>query len=93
MPPRYQVFLLGTFSIVADGRPLRTLNAAQLQALLAFLLLHPGIPQNRGHLAALFWPDLPTVTARANLRKILYKLMTRLPGTERCLEMDSETMV
>ncbi len=47
-------------------------------ALLAYLILHAGIPQARSHLAAVFWPDSNEAQARTNLRRELHNLRTML---------------
>jgi DNA-binding SARP family transcriptional activator len=47
-------------------------------ALLAYLILHSGIPQGRGHLAATFWPDSNEAQARTNLRRELHNLRIML---------------
>ena len=50
-------------------------------ALLAFLVTHPGIPQARARLAALFWPDSPDGQALTNLRRELHSLRRSVSDT------------
>ena len=49
-------------------------------ALLAYLILHAGVPQGRGHLSAIFWPDSNEAQARTNLRRELHNLRILLAG-------------
>ncbi|WP_322761134.1 ATP-binding protein [Frankia sp. Cr2] len=43
-------------------------------ALLAYLVLHAEVSQNRQHLAGVFWPDSNEAQARTNLRRELHNL-------------------
>ena len=49
--------LLGEFRALHSDRPVTALAAPPLQALLARLVLHPGVQHPRAQLAYLFWPD------------------------------------
>jgi DNA-binding SARP family transcriptional activator len=49
-------------------------------ALLAYLILHAGVPQSRAHLAGVFWPDSTEAQARTNLRRELHNLRLLLDG-------------
>jgi DNA-binding SARP family transcriptional activator len=77
--------LLGDFYLELDGEPLRTVNTARLQAVLAYLLLHRHAPQPRQHMAFQFWPDSPEGQALNNLRKALHELRNALPQGCRCV--------
>lgn len=90
--PFIELQLLGGFSLWVEGQRNRTVNAPRLQALLAFLALHQGVPQNRNYVAAQLWPDVEDSTARANLRKFLYKLKQAFPESEHFLETDASSI-
>jgi DNA-binding SARP family transcriptional activator len=51
---------------------LTTLNTTRLRSLLTYLVLHRDVPQQREHLAFLFWPDATEALARNNLRQVLH---------------------
>ena len=80
--------LLGDFALTtaqADSVDNCGVNTARLQALLAYLLLHRAAPQQRQHLAFLFWPDTGEAQALTNLRNLLHKLRQVLPTPARFL--------
>ncbi len=54
MLPTFHLRLLGRFEARLGERPLATLQAPQLQSLVARLALHPGVPQPRQQLAYLY---------------------------------------
>jgi DNA-binding SARP family transcriptional activator len=56
MMPTFHLRLLGDFSLIYGDRQVTSLNTTRLQSLLAFLVLHRDVPQQRQHLAFLFWP-------------------------------------
>jgi DNA-binding SARP family transcriptional activator len=87
-----QISLLGRFHLVYDGTPIRELNQARQQALLAYLLLNASTPQSRQHLAFLFWPDTGEVQALTNLRNLLYKLRQTLPDPDHFLHADAQSV-
>lgn len=72
-----EIRLLGQFEIRRDGQ-LVHLPLRPAQALLAYLLLNPGLPHRREKLAGLFWPDLPETAARSNLRHALWRVRKAL---------------
>lgn len=82
--------LLGDFALWYRGEPIPTVNTPRLQALLAYLLLHRQAPQNRRHLAFLFWPDSTEAQALTNLRKQLLYLRQVLPDSDTFLAMDRQ---
>ncbi len=90
--PTLHVRLLGDFSLVYDHAPVTGINAARLQSLLAFLLLHRHTPQSREHLAFLFWPDSVETQALNNLRKALHHLRRQLPDADLCIQADAKTV-
>ena len=55
-------------------------SSSRSVALLAYLILHAGVPQARSHLAAVFWPDSSEAQARTNLRRELHNLRITLGG-------------
>lgn len=68
-----QICLLGKAELhLAGERPIERLQNKVL-ALLAYLAMESGI-QMRNRLSALLWPALPMQSARANLRKTVFKL-------------------
>jgi DNA-binding SARP family transcriptional activator len=55
--PTSRIKLLGTFLIASDYMPLTNVEVPRLQSLLAYLILHRGVPQSRTRLASLLWPE------------------------------------
>src|SRR5437764_7179056 len=84
--------LLGNFQVASDDTSLTTLASGRVQALLARLALHAGVPQPRAQLAYLFWPDSPEDRARGHLRKLVYELRRALPDAERFLAAAGATL-
>lgn len=72
-----QVNLLGEQSVTDD---LGTVRARSSRALLliAYLVVHAGVPQTRQHLAAVFWPDSADEQALTNLRRELHRVKAML---------------
>lgn len=90
MAPLLDIQLLGPFRLVYQGEKITAFNASpRLQSLLAYLVLHGGIPQPRQHLALLFWPSSAADQARVNLRKLLYQLRRALPAYENFINEDA----
>jgi DNA-binding SARP family transcriptional activator len=77
--PALRVWLLGELSVDVGGAPLAPLESGRAESLLAYLLLHRGVPQPRQHLAFLLWPDSTEPQARTNLRHVLHHLRHALP--------------
>ncbi len=92
MLPILHLRLLGDFSLVYAGQHVTSLNTLRLQSLLAYLVLHRDIPQQRQYLAFLFWPDTIEAQARNNLRQLLHQLRQALPGSEQFLSADTHTL-
>ena len=59
--------------------------------LLAYLVLHAGMPRTRQHLAFVFWPDSNEAQARTNLRRELHHLRGVL-GDEPSLVVESNAL-
>ena len=85
------VRLLGELEAQAGGRPLPPPAHPQGPALLAWLALHPG-EHDRGPLAALLWPELPTSSARAQLRSAIWSLRRALAPHDAAV-LDGRTRV
>jgi DNA-binding SARP family transcriptional activator len=83
---------LGDFAIKVGGEPVITLNKPRLQSLLAYLILHRDAPQFRYHLAGMLWPDSPETQAHTNLRNLVYLLKKALPGSDRLILSDAQTL-
>ncbi len=82
----FKIHLLGRFQLTFDNEPVPGLNQPRMQFLLAYLLLHRSAPISRQQLAFVFWPDTTEEQARANLRNLLHRLRTALPGSEQFLQ-------
>ncbi len=87
-----QVQLLGGLRLAYQGAPLTTFKTPRLQALLVYLVLNPGRPQFRYHLAYTFWPDSREAQARTNLRNLIYLFRQALPDCDRFLALDAQTL-
>jgi predicted ATPase/DNA-binding SARP family transcriptional activator len=70
--PRVRLRLFGSFEGALDDAPVH-LPTRKIEALLAYLVLHPA-PHAREKLAALFWGDVPDDRARVSLRYALARL-------------------
>jgi DNA-binding SARP family transcriptional activator/predicted ATPase len=84
--------LLGDFSLLYGDQPITSLNTPRLQSLLAYLLLHRDIPQQRQHLAFLFWPDATEAQARNNLRQLVHQLRQAFPEVDQFLHSDTASL-
>ena len=84
--------LLGRFQLMHGDAPITTIRSPRQQALLAYLLMHRDAPQSRAHLAFVFWPDSTEGQARTNLRKQVHHLRRHLPGVDRLLHVDAQTV-
>lgn len=73
-----EIRLLGARAFSLDGRPWPFIAPPRTIELLACLVVARG-PVRRELLAATLWPDDDAATARANLRRHLYRLNTALP--------------
>lgn len=89
--PHLSIRLLGEF-VVTNGAQPSGPYTARLQALLAYLLLHRDAPQQRQHLAFLFWPDNSEAQALTNLRNLLHKLRRVLPMPDCFLQIDQQSV-
>jgi len=92
MEPALHIRLLGDFSLVYADRQVTGLSSTRLQSLLAYLVLHRDVPQQRQHLAFLFWPDTSEAQARNNLRQLLHQLRQAFPPVEQFLSADTQML-
>ena len=90
--PTLHIRLLGDFSLIYTDQLVTSLNTMRLQSLLAYLVLHRDAPQQRQHLAFLFWPDTTEAQARNNLRQLLHQLRQIFPEIEHFLAADTHTL-
>jgi DNA-binding SARP family transcriptional activator/predicted ATPase len=90
--PTLDIRLLGDFSLIYADQQVTSLNTMRLQSLLAYLVLHRDVPQQRQHLAFLFWPDTTEAQARNNLRQLLHQLRQVFPAVENFLSADTHTL-
>src|SRR6516225_8061688 len=92
MEQTLRIRLLGDFSLIYDDRQVTSLNGMRLQSLLAYLVLHRDVPQQRQHLAFLFWPETTEAQARNNLRQLLHQLRQAFPPVEHFLSSDTHAV-
>ncbi len=92
MGPNLHIRLLGDFSLLYNDQPITSLNTPRLQSLLAYLSLHRDGPQQRQHLAFLFWPDATEAQARNNLRQLVHQLRQAFPAVDHFLQSDTSSL-
>src|SRR5579859_2912560 len=92
MVPTLHIRLLGDFSLIYDDQQVTSLNTTRLQSLLAFLVLHRDVPQQRQHLAFLFWPDTSEAQARNNLRQLVHQVRQAFPTLDHFLHADTNSL-
>src|SRR6476469_542180 len=90
--PTFHLRLLGDFSLLYNDQQVTSLNTTRLQSLLTYLVLHRDIPQQRQHLAFLFWPNTTEAQARNNLRQLLHQLRQAFPAVEQFLSTDAHVL-
>jgi predicted ATPase/DNA-binding SARP family transcriptional activator len=88
-----QLRLLGAFELRrGDGQQVQ-FATKKAKALLAYLAVHCGEPQQRAKLAALFWEESSGEQARESLRQTLTLLRKALsPEASECLLVHSDTV-
>jgi DNA-binding SARP family transcriptional activator/tetratricopeptide (TPR) repeat protein len=72
------VSLLGEQAIADAATGAIRTRSSRAVALIAFLVVHAGIPQTRQRIAGLFWPDSTDAQALTNLRRELHHLRQAL---------------
>src|SRR6266487_4196281 len=90
--PTLHIRLLGDFNLLYSDQQVTSLNTTRLRSLLAYLVLHRDVPQQRQHLAFLFWPDATEAQARNNLRQLLHQLRQALPAVQQFLSADTHML-
>ena len=80
--------LLGRFRAWVDEQPIAELEQRRLQTLLAYILLHSPAQIPRQQIAFALWPESTDEQAQTNLRTLLHRLRTALPGSDPCLQFD-----
>src|SRR5438477_12959780 len=90
--PTLNLRLLGDFSLLYNDQQVTNLNTTRLRSLLAYLVLHRDVPQQRQHLAFLFWPNTTEAQARNNLRQLLHQLRQAFPAVEHFLSANTHTL-
>src|SRR5713226_2127669 len=90
--PTLHLRLLGDFSLLYNDQQVTNLNTTRLRSLLTYLVLHRDVPQQRQHLAFLFWPDATEAQARNNLRQLLHQLRQAFPAVEQFLSTDAQML-
>jgi DNA-binding SARP family transcriptional activator/predicted ATPase len=92
MVPTLSIHLLGDFNLLYGDQPVTSLNTPRLQSLFAYLVLHRDVPQQRQHLAFLFWPDATEAQARNNLRQLVHQLRQAFPEIDQFLHSDANSL-
>ncbi|HEY7124242.1 MAG TPA: BTAD domain-containing putative transcriptional regulator [Ktedonobacterales bacterium] len=87
-----RIRLLGDFNLLYGDQPVTSLNTPRLQSLFAYLVLHHDVPQQRQHLAFLFWPDATEAQARNNLRQLIHQLRQAFPEIDQFLHSDTSNL-
>ena len=90
--PLYDIGLLGGFHLSAPDGAFTMLGSSRAEKLLAFLLLHLGLPKRRQQVAALFWPDSTDSQSQTNLRRELHRLRGLLPRADELLTINDTTL-
>ena len=72
---------LGCWQVSLDGQPLTGFESSKVRALLTYLVMEPSRPHYREALAGLFWPEMSTTEAHANLRQALANLRKTICDT------------
>lgn len=89
---RVSLSLLGGFQARLEPGTALTFRTKKTQALLAYLVLHPGRVHRRESLAAVFWGDMPEKQARGSLRHALYELRRALAAAPAALRIEGDTV-
>jgi predicted ATPase/DNA-binding SARP family transcriptional activator len=79
MTPLLEVFCLGDFKVRLDGVAIPALSNSKPLALWLYVALG-GAERSRAHLAEVFWSELDDDAARGNLRLVLLRLRSLIPG-------------
>jgi len=85
------VRFLGEQRITADSDASAHAVSTRSIELLAYLVSHGGVPQQRRHLAAVLWPDSEESQARTNLRRELHNLRVTI-GDDASLDVQPSSL-
>jgi DNA-binding SARP family transcriptional activator len=66
-------------------------QSSRAVAVLAYLVLHAGVPQSRQHIAGVLWPDSTDAQALTNLRRELHAVR-RMLGEHACLTVTAKDL-
>jgi DNA-binding SARP family transcriptional activator len=91
--PSMHLQFLGGFQLACGDTPITSINVPRLQSLLAYLVLHAGVPQSRTRLAASLWSDSAEAQTHTNLRNVLCKLRKLLPTADEFVRVDRHTLI
>ena len=76
------ISLLGPFQVTLYDGEVTHFASDSVRALLAYLVMHPGIAHRRDALAGLLWPEHPNAEALRNLRVALSRLRDAIGDRE-----------
>lgn len=79
----YKVFLLGPFQVTLAEKPRHQFDTDKTRALLAYLAVEWGQPQQRSHAAGLLWPGFSNEAALRNLRLTIFRLRKTMEAAEK----------
>lgn len=71
--PQVRIRILGDLAISVDDREI-VLPCRKAKAMIAYLVLAPGMRETRDRLVGLLWSETEDTNARASLRQLLYSL-------------------
>lgn len=82
--------LLGDFLLSSGNEPVTSIDLPRMQSLLTYLVLHHEAPQERSHVAFLFWPNSTDAQALGNLRTLVHRLRHALPDADNLFRVDRQ---
>ncbi len=92
MQSALKIMLLGGFRLYHQDQLITSLASANLQTLLAYLLLYRDVPHSRQQLAFLLWSDSSEAQAQSNLRTLLGRLRRAWHDAEQYVQIESRTI-
>jgi DNA-binding SARP family transcriptional activator len=87
-----RIRLFGDLDVRVAEERLPPIESARARSLLAYLVLHEGVPQARQRLAFLLWPDSSESQARTNLRHLLHTLRSAVPALAPHIDLTPQTL-
>jgi DNA-binding SARP family transcriptional activator len=88
MSVQRQIYLLGSLRVLRGDEPI-AVSGEKIQALFAYLTLHPRLPHRREMLADLLYSDAPFERVRRNFSDTLYRLQKALGSDWFDIERDT----